>query len=156
MRVAFGCDHAGIELKEAVAEAVRAAGGELVDFGTYSRESVDYPDFAERVAHAVRSGDCRFGIVVCGTGVGISIAANKVPGIRAALCGDTFTARMCRLHNNANVLALGARVIGPGLAQEIVSVFLQTEFEGGRHQRRVEKIAKLEAGESISAAGERS
>lgn len=143
-KVAFGCDHAGVELREAVVTAVQALGHELVDFGTHSRESVDYPDFAAKVAAAVQSGECRFGIVVCGTGVGISISANKIPGIRAALCGNEYMARMSRLHNDANVLALGARVIGPGLAQEIVTTFLQTEFEGGRHQRRIEKIAALE------------
>lgn len=144
MKIAFGCDHAGVELREAVAAAVQALGHEFVDFGTYSRESVDYPDFAEKVAEAVQSGECSFGILVCGTGVGISISANKVPGIRAALCANEYMARMSRLHNDANVLALGARVIGPGLAQEIVTTFLETVFEGGRHQRRIEKISALE------------
>lgn len=144
LKIAFGCDHAGVELREAVVAAVQALGHEVVDFGTHSRESVDYPDFAERVATAVRAGECQFGIVVCGTGVGISISANKVAGIRAALCGNEYMARMSRLHNNANVLALGARVTGPGLAQDIVTAFLETEFEGGRHQRRIEKISTLE------------
>lgn len=144
LKIAFGCDHAGVELREAVVAAVQALGHELVDFGTYSRESVDYPDFAEKVAAAVQAGECQFGILVCGTGVGISISANKVSGIRAALCGNEYMARMSRLHNDANVLALGARVIGPGLAQEIVTTFLQTKFEGGRHQCRVEKISALE------------
>lgn len=145
MKIGFGCDHAGSELREAVVSAVRALGHEIIDFGTHSQESVDYPDFAERVATAVRTGECRFGILVCGTGVGISISANKVTGVRAALCAEEYTARMSRLHNNANVLALGARVTGSGLAQAIVTAFLETDFEGGRHERRVDKISALEA-----------
>jgi len=148
MKIAFGCDHAGVDLREAIISVVQELGHDIVDFGTQSHESVDYPDFAERVAAAVRAGECRLGILVCGTGVGISISANKVSGIRAALCSDEYTARMSRMHNNANVLAIGSRVTGPGLAQSIATAFLATEFEGGRHQRRVEKISALEASQS--------
>lgn len=143
MRVAIGCDHGGFSLKETVIEAVRQCGAEVVDFGTHSTESVDYPEYGERVARAVAAGDADRGIVICGTGIGISIAANKISGIRAALCQDTYTAKMSRMHNNANILALGARVIGPGLAQEIVTTWLQTEFEGGRHEARVAQLDRL-------------
>lgn len=145
MRVGVGCDHGGFDLKESVLQVLREMGIAARDFGTFSRDSVDYPDFARQVALAVRDGQVDLGILICGTGIGISIAANKVRGIRAALCAEPFSARMARQHNNANVLCLGARTIGPGLAQEIVRAFLQAEFEGGRHGRRVEKIAELEA-----------
>lgn len=141
MRITIGSDHAGFSLKEEVIQHLRAAGHEVVDQGTHSPDiSVDYPDFALPVARGVadRHFDC--GIVICGTGLGISIAANKVRGIRAALCTNAYMARMARMHNNANVLALGARVIGGGLALEIVDVFIATAFEGGRHQARVDKI----------------
>jgi ribose 5-phosphate isomerase B len=114
------------------------------DYGTFSQETCDYPDIALAVAEAVIGRDCSCGILICGTGIGVSIVANKVPGIRAALCHDTFSARMARAHNNANVLTLGERVIGPGLAVEIVRVWLNTEFEGGRHGRRVDKIGSVE------------
>ena len=114
------------------------------DFGTYSEESCDYPEYGEAVGRAVASGECELGIVICGTGIGISIAANKVRGVRAAVCGDCFSAEMCRRHNNANVLALGGRVIGPGLALKIVDIFLSTGFDGGRHARRVAKISEIE------------
>lgn len=144
MRVGVGCDHGGFDLKQAVLEVLQELKFEVEDFGTHSRESVDYPDFARAVAHAVRDGRCDFGVLICGTGVGISIAANKVPGIRAALCADTFTARMARQHNDANILCLGARTLGPGLAQDIVRAFFSASFEGGRHARRVEKIRALE------------
>src|SRR5690606_13085807 len=139
MKVAFGCDQAGFGLKEAVISTLKRLGAEVIDFGTYSLDSVDYPDFGERVATAVASGEADLGIVICGTGIGISIAANKVPGVRAALCHDTYSARMSRAHNDANVLALGARVVGPGLAEEIVTAWLAEPFEGGRHAQRVEK-----------------
>lgn len=144
LKIAFGCDHAGIDLREPIRSVVEELGHTFEDFGPQTAESVDYPDFGAKVARAVASGDADLGIVVCGTGIGISIAANKVKGIRAALCSETFSARMSREHNNANVLALGARVVGPGLAQEIVRTFLTTEFAGGRHQTRVEKITALE------------
>jgi len=143
MKVAVGCDHAGFELKEVVIATLRRLGAEVVDFGTYSRESVDYPDYGERVGRAVASGEVDRGVVLCGTGIGISIAANKVPGVRAALCHDVYSARMSRAHNDANVLAMGARVIGPGLAEAIVEAWLLTPFEGGRHALRVEKLNRI-------------
>lgn len=144
LKVAFGCDHAGIDLRDTIRTVVEELGHTFEDMGPQTAESVDYPDYGAKVAQAVAAGAADLGIVVCGTGIGISIAANKVKGIRAALCSETFSARMCREHNNANVLALGARVVGPGLAQEIVRTFLTTEFAGGRHQTRVEKISALE------------
>ncbi|HHY59508.1 MAG TPA: TIGR01440 family protein [Clostridia bacterium] len=144
MRIALGSDHGGFKLKQAIAQYLTERGIEYVDFGTMSECSVDYPDFALAVAEAVRSGQCDRGILVCGTGIGIGIAANKVPGIRAALCHDTFSARFSRQHNDANILTLGERVIGTGLALEIVDVWLHSEFEGGRHARRVDKIAAIE------------
>lgn len=144
MKIAFGCDHAGVDLRDAVLTAIAELGHEVKDFGTTTRASVDYPDYGERVAKSVRAGECHLGIVVCGSGVGISIAANKVPGVRAALCTDPYTARMSRAHNDANVLAMGARVVGSGLAQEIVTTFLQASYEGGRHQSRVDKLTALD------------
>lgn len=144
MIVAVGCDHGGFDLKEAVLEVLRAEGHEVRDFGTMSRESVDYPDFALAVARAVAAGEAGLGVLMCGTGIGVSITANKVPGIRAALCAEPYSARMARQHNDANVLCLGARVVGPGLAQDIVRAFLNGQFEGGRHARRVEKIRGIE------------
>ncbi len=144
MFIAIGADHAGYHLKEELKTFLRALGHDWKDVGTDSAESVDYPDFAEPVARAVAEGQCPRGIVVCGTGVGSAIAANKVAGARAALCHDTFSARHARLHNDANVLALGARVIGPGLAKDIVAAWLEAPFEGGRHARRVEKIRHIE------------
>lgn len=144
MRIAIGSDHAGYDLKNTIAEHLKSREIEFHDFGTYSSESCDYPDFGEKVANEVASGSCDLGILVCGTGIGISIAANKVPGIRAANCSDTFSARACREHNNANVLALGARVVGPGLALDIVDQFLGGEFLGGKHARRVDKISQIE------------
>lgn len=144
MKVALGCDHAGFLLKGAVLEALRDAGVEVHDMGTFSEESVDYPDVAARVARAVAAGEVDRGILLCGTGIGVSIAANKVPGVRAALCHDTFSARMSRAHNDANVLTMGSRVVGAGLAREIVRVWLEATFEGGRHAVRVEKVKQLE------------
>ena len=144
MRVAFGADHAGWELKNALADAARAAGHEVVDLGAHDGESVDYPDYGSAVGRAVVAGEADRGVVVCGTGIGISIAANKVPGVRAAVAHDDFTARYSRLHNDANVLCLGSRVVGPGVAEAVLATFLATAFEGGRHARRVEKIAELE------------
>ncbi|HHY46648.1 MAG TPA: ribose 5-phosphate isomerase B [Firmicutes bacterium] len=140
MKVAIGSDHAGFHLKEEIKAFLSGKGIEFKDFGCHSPESVDYPDIGKAVATGVAAGGFDRGILVCGTGIGMSIVANKVPGIRAALCHDEFSARASRQHNDANVLTLGARVIGPGLAIEIVSVFLSTGFEGGRHARRVAKI----------------
>ncbi|WP_055071486.1 ribose 5-phosphate isomerase B [Clostridium massiliamazoniense] len=144
MKLAIGCDHGGFILKEEVLKHLQEKGIEFEDFGTYSLESCDYPDIAEKVANAIVSKTCDLGILICGTGIGISIAANKIPGIRAALCSDTFSAHACREHNNANILALGERVTGKGLALDIVDTFLNAKFEGGRHERRVNKIAELE------------
>lgn len=144
MQVAIGSDHAGYPMKQAVIGLLEEIGLSYRDFGTSSEESVDYPDFGRAVAEAVARGTFQRGILICGTGIGMSIVANKVPGVRAALCHEPYSARMSRLHNDANVLAMGGRVIGPELAREIARVFLETRFEGGRHQRRVEKIASLE------------
>ena len=144
MRIAVGADHAGIDLKNHLAELLRGTGHEVEDLGTHSAQSVDYPDFARKVAEHVAGGGAERGVLVCGTGIGVAITANKVHGIRAANCNDLFTARMARAHNDANVLTLGARVVGEGVAEEIVKLFLATEFEAGRHQRRVDKISDLE------------
>ncbi len=136
----FAADHAGRVLKDALLRAAEEAGHAVSDLGTNGDESVDYPDFAHALAQKVTAEDGALGVLVCGTGIGISIAANKNPGIRAALCSDTFSARMCRMHNDANVLALGSRVVGAGLAEDILTAFLGASFEGGRHARRVGKI----------------
>lgn len=144
MRIALASDHGGYRLKQAIAGYLEERGIEYKDFGTMSEVSVDYPDYALAVAQAVSSGDCDRGILVCGTGIGIGIAANKVPGIRAALCHDTFSAQASREHNDANILTLGERVVGSGLALEIVATWLKSEFAGGRHARRVNKITAIE------------
>jgi ribose 5-phosphate isomerase B len=136
----IGADHAGFDLKESILAVLSSLKIRWEDAGTFSKASMDYPDIAFKVAEAVKSGRARRGILVCGTGIGMSIAANRVPGIRAALCNDLFTARMARAHNNANILTMGSRVIGPGLAEMIVRTFLETPFEKGRHQRRVWKL----------------
>ena len=139
--IAIGSDHGGFQLKQEIMEHLKKRGECFRDFGTYTEESCDYPDYGKAVAHAVASGEYQTGIIICGTGIGISITANKVPGIRAALCGDCFSAEATRLHNDANILALGARVVGPGLALKIVDTFLDTPFSGDeRHRRRIEKI----------------
>lgn len=143
-RVVLSSDHAAIDLRQAVAEHVRTLGWEAVDIGPVSPESTHYPAHGEAAARQVASGDCDLGIILCGTGQGIMMAANKVSGIRCGVCSDTFSARMIRAHNNANMIALGARVIGEGLALEIVEAFLSTEFEGGRHATRVDMINALE------------
>ncbi len=144
MKVALGSDHAGFFLKELIKEHLGAVQIELADFGTFCESSVDYPDIALPLVEAVASGELSYGILVCGTGIGMTIAANKYPGIRAALCGDTFSARCAREHNNANILTLGARVIGPGPALEIVDVFLKSRFQEGRHNRRLGKVTLIE------------
>jgi len=144
-RVAIGADHAGYPLKEEVANALRDDGYEIEDFGTYSIESVDYPDIAIQVAAAVAAGRFDRGILICGTGIGMTITANKIKGIRAAAASDTYSARMARAHNNANVLGMGGRVVGPGLAHDIARAFLDTDFEAGsRHERRVNKMNALD------------
>lgn len=143
-KIAIGCDHAAIDMKKAVIDYLKAKDVECVDFGTYTTDSCDYPDIAAPVCKAVTSGECTLGILICGTGIGMSIAANKFKGIRAAHCSDTYSARYTRLHNDANILCFGARVIGDGLAMDIVEQFVFTDFEGGRHQRRIDKITAIE------------
>ncbi len=143
-RVVLGSDHAGLALRAEAARVAKEAGFEVVDLGPFSGDSVDYPDYAVKVAGAVASGEARLGILVCGTGIGMSIAANKVRGIRAAHCGTEFEARAARAHNDANVLCIGERVVGPGQGASIVAAFLGQPFEGGRHQRRVDKISALD------------
>ena len=139
--IAIGCDHGGYALKQEVMKHLAERGLEYKDFGTYSEDSCDYPVYGKAVAHAVADGDCDRGILICGTGIGISITANKVPGIRAALCGDCFSAEATRLHNDSNILAMGARVVGAGLALKIVDTFLDTPFSGDeRHVRRINMI----------------
>ena len=143
-RIVAGSDHAGLALRDEAVKAARAAGFEVEDLGPFSGESVDYPDFARQVAEAVASGGARFGLLVCGTGIGMSIAANKVKGVRAAHCTTEYEARMARAHNDANVLCIGERVVGLGLGGAVVKAFLETQFEGGRHARRVEKMKDME------------
>ncbi len=144
MKIAIGCDHGGFEHKNAIAEHLMENGYTVEDFGIYEQTSVDYPDIAEKLSKSVAAGENELGILVCGTGIGMSIAANKVKGIRAAACSDHYSAKYTRLHNNANVLCLGGRVIGIGTAIELADIFVKTEFEGGRHQRRIDKITALE------------
>jgi ribose 5-phosphate isomerase B len=141
--IAIGCDHAGVELKKAVIEALSEKGFEFLDMGT-DGEPCDYPDMAEKVCGEVASGRAEKGILICGTGIGMSIAANKINGIRAALCSDSFSTRFTRLHNDSNVMCMGARTLGSGLACELAEIFLTTGFEGGRHKRRVDLITEIE------------
>lgn len=139
--IALGSDQAGYELKQVIMKHLEERGLEYKDYGSYNADPVDYPIYGKKVAHAVVDGECEKGILICGTGIGISIAANKIKGVRAALCSDCFSAEATRLHNDANILAFGARVVGPGLAEKIVDTFLDTEFSGAeRHQRRVNMI----------------
>ena len=142
--IALACDHGGFELMQKVKAFLEAGGFEYKDYGAYSTESCDYPDFGTLAARAVAAGECEKGILICTTGIGMSITANKIPGIRAALCTDCFMAEMTRLHNDANMLSLGADVTGKGLALKIVKIFLSTGFEGGRHSRRVGKMNALD------------
>lgn len=144
MKIAIGSDHGGLALKEAIKPFLIEQGHEVVDFGTGTADSCDYPIYGQRVGEAVSFGDCDRGIAICGTGLGISMAVNKVPGIRGALCTNEFMAEMSREHNDANVLVLGARVLGDGLALRIVKIWLQTEFAGDRHQRRIDGITAIE------------
>lgn len=144
MKIAIGSDHGGYELKGEIIEYLKEAGYEYNDFGTYSCESVDYPDFGKKVSESVAKGEYDKGIVICGTGIGISISCNKVRGIRCALCSDIYSAKKAAEHNNANVIALGARVLGVDLAKAIVEAYLASEFEGGRHAQRVNKIMDIE------------
>ena len=142
--IAIASDHGGFALKQELMAHLRERGLEYRDFGCFSADSCDYPDFGEPAARAVAAGDCDRGVLICGTGIGMSITANKVKGIRCALCGDCYSAELTRRHNNANILALGARVLGSGLAEKILDTFLDTPFEGGRHARRVAKIHEVE------------
>lgn len=144
MKIAIGSDHAGFELKSEIIILLKEMGIECIDFGTNGPQSVDYPDFGEKVSMAVSKGEMDRGILICGTGIGMSIVANKFPNIRASLCNDLFTAKMSRLHNDANILVIGGRIVGKDLAKEIVRVWFSTDFEGGRHLIRLEKIKKIE------------
>lgn len=145
-KVIIGCDHGGLELKNDIIEHLTARGIECTDIGTYSDKSCNYPDYAHILCTRIQSGEFERGILVCGTGIGMSMAANKHKGIRAACCSDTFSARMTRMHNDANVLCLGGRIIGAGLACDMVDLFVDTDFEGGRHVIRVDMLADIESG----------
>ncbi len=146
MKIAIGNDHVAVEMKQHITHYVEEMGHEVVNFGTDSTERCDYPVYGKKVADAVASGECDFGILICGTGVGISLAANKVKGIRAVVCSEPYTAKLSREHNNTNIVAFGARVIGPATAEMIVQEFLTAEFEGGRHQKRVDMLQAIEEG----------
>ena len=144
MKIALGCDHGGLEHKNAIANYLKENNIDFIDFGIYERVSVDYPDIASKVCESILKGETDRGILVCGTGIGMSIAANKYKGIRAAVCSEHFSAKYTRLHNNSNVLCMGGRVVGIGIAVELADVFIHTGFEGGRHQKRVDKITAIE------------
>ncbi len=145
MKIVIGSDHGGFELKETISEYLLKKGLEVQDIGVFVPDSVDYPDYAKKVGEVIASGDADLGIVICGTGIGMSISANKIEGIRCALCNDVYSAKMAKGHNDANVIALGARVIGKGVALMIIDTFLNSNFEGGRHNTRLGKIKDLEA-----------
>lgn len=147
--IAIACDHAGYELKPYVISVLKDMGLAYKDFGTDSADAVDYPIFGARAARAVANGECDRGVLICGTGIGISLVANKVAGIRCSVCNDLFSAKLCRQHNDCNMMAMGARIIGSGLCKEAVRVFLTTSFDGDRHAGRVGMIGKVEKGESI-------
>ena len=144
MKVVIGCDHGGFELKEVLSAHLKDKGFDVVDVGTYDTNSVDYPDLAQKACEEVISGRCEWGVLICGTGIGISIAANKVNGIRCALVSNEYSAEMTKRHNNANMVAFGGRVTGPDLAKHILDAYVGAEFEGGRHEKRIEKISALE------------
>lgn len=144
MKIAIGSDHGGLSLKKEIIMHLESKNIVVKDFGTYTEESCDYPDYALKVAQEVVAENFELGILICGTGIGIGIAANKVPGIRAALCSDTFSAHATREHNNANILTMGERVVGKGLALDIVDIFINTKFQGDRHQNRIDKITEIE------------
>ncbi len=150
--IAIGCDHAGPALKRALADGLRAAGYDVIDLGTHDDGRVDYPDYAHAVCAAVEAGRAQRGVLICGSGVGMAMAANRNPGIRCAVASETATARLCREHNDANVIAMGARLIDEAMAREILRVFLATSFEGGRHTQRLDKLTPLKAGEGKSLA----
>lgn len=144
MKIAIGCDHGGFEHKNAIAQHLKDRGFEVIDCGIFENKSVDYPDIAVKVCEQITSNNCNLGVLICGTGIGMSLAANKVKGIRAACCSEHYSARYTRLHNNSNILCIGGRVIGIGTALELVDIFVDTEFEGGRHQKRIDKITEIE------------
>jgi len=150
--IAIGCDHAGLALKRALTDALRAAGHDVLDLGTHDDRRVDYPDFAHAVCAAVEAGRAQRGVLICGSGVGMAIAANRHPGIRCAVASETTTARLCREHNDANVIAMGARLIDEATARGILRVFLGTPFEGGRHMQRLDKLAPLPSADGKSLA----
>ena len=144
MKIAIGCDHGGLDHKNAIAEFLKEKGFEVLDHGIYEQKPIDYPIIAKKVALSVKNNEADLGILVCGTGIGMSLAANKIKGIRAAVCSEHFSAKYTRLHNNSNILCLGGRVIGVGTALELVDLFVNTEFEGGRHQNRIDLISEIE------------
>lgn len=144
MKIAIGNDHAAVEMKNHIVKYLEAKGYEMVNFGTDTNESCDYPLYGKKVADAIKNGECELGILICGTGIGISLAANKVKGIRAAVCSESYSARLTRQHNNANIIAFGARVVDEKTAENIVDEFLNAEYEGGRHQKRVDMITAIE------------
>ncbi len=147
MKIAIGNDHTAVELKNHIKAYIEAKGYTVVNYGTDTSERAEYPIYGKKVADAVASGECDLGVLICGTGIGISLAANKVKGIRAAVCSEPYSAELTRRHNNANIIAFGARVVGVGVAEKIVDAFLDAEFEGGRHAERVDLITKIENGE---------
>lgn len=147
MKIAIGNDHVAVEMKNHIKKYLEEKGHEIINFGTDSSERCDYPVYGKKVADAVASGECERGILICGTGIGISLAANKVKGIRAAVCSEAYSARLTRQHNNANIIAFGARVVGIATAEMIVDEFLNAEYEGGRHQNRIDMISAIEKGE---------
>lgn len=147
MKIAIGNDHVAVEMKEHISKYLREKGYEIINFGTDSEERCDYPIYGKKVADAVASGECDLGILICGTGIGISLSANKVKGIRAAVCSEPYSARLTRQHNNANIIAFGARVVGTATAEMIVDEFLNAQYEEGRHQKRIDMITQIERGE---------
>ena len=149
MKIVIGNDHTAVELKNHIKKFLENKGYDVTDFGTSSGERTDYPIYGYKVARSVADKEFDFGILICGTGIGISLAANKVKGIRAAVCSEPYSARLTRAHNNANIIAFGARVVGPSMAEMIVEEFLTTEYEGGRHQKRIDMISAIENGEEI-------
>ena len=146
-KLVIGCDHAAPELKAIVRDHLIERGFDVVDVGTHTTDSCNYPDYAHALCEKIQSGECELGILICGTGIGMSMAANKHKGIRAACCSDTFSARLTRLHNDANVLCFGARVVGQGLAVDLADIFVDTEFEGGKHKKRIDMFVDIENGE---------
>ncbi len=149
MKIAIGNDHTAVEMKNHIKKYLEDKGYEVLNLGTDSKKRTDYPIYGKKVADKVASGECKFGVLICGTGIGISLAANKVKGIRAAVCSEPYSARLTRQHNNANIIAFGARVVGEAIAEMIVDEFLSAEYEGGRHQKRIDMITALEEGTDI-------